>query len=198
MQKQCLEVFLSKPSMVWLGFGCSFKYTWSKAFQVMNMGGRLTLNSLDRSPLDWCLWDHWQSCTHSKNIIPTNLLEGEMDIFPGGKQFQELNNASVEQNLVDLPGVPGLGQQVISYLRKERACAPWCCPPPPRAGAICGRAKETPDALSAKTPAGSCGWPPERWRLLFMLFHHYYFIGHALWHLGSQFPDQGLKLRPLR
>lgn len=55
--------------------------------------------------------------THSKNIIPTNLLEGEMDIFPGGKQFQETYNASVEQNLVDSPGVPGLGQQVISYLR---------------------------------------------------------------------------------
>lgn len=40
-----------------------------------------------------------------------------MDIFPGGKQFQETYNALVEQNLVDSPGVPGLGQQVISYLR---------------------------------------------------------------------------------
>lgn len=40
-----------------------------------------------------------------------------MDIVPGGKQFQETYNASVEQNLVDSPGVPGLGQQVISYLR---------------------------------------------------------------------------------
>ena len=37
----------------------------------------------------------------------------------------------MEQNLADLPGVPGLGQQVISYLRQECACARWCCLPPP-------------------------------------------------------------------
>ena len=97
----------------------------------MNRGGRLTLNSLDRGPLHRFLWDHRQSFTHSKKVIPTNLLEGDVAVFPGGKQFQETYNKSVEQNLADLPGVPGLGQQVISYLRQECACARWCCLPPP-------------------------------------------------------------------
>lgn len=38
----CLKALTSKPSRVWLVLGSCFKYKPSKAFQVVNMGGRMT------------------------------------------------------------------------------------------------------------------------------------------------------------
>lgn len=112
----CLKAFTSKPSKVWLVLGSCFKYKPSKAFQVVNMGGRMTKfpgqRALGPVSLGACIMSHTQQ---EHNLY--QFAGRRNGYIPGRETFSENLRHIGGTESVSLPGVPGLTRQVISYLR---------------------------------------------------------------------------------